>query len=141
MTAAPDCVFCKIVAGQIPSHTVLRDDACMAFLDVNRLADGHLLLIPLDHYSRLDEMPAEVTAAVARRLPELGRALVRATGAEGYNVLQNNGAVSGQAVPHVHFHLIPRRDADGLGYRWHPQSYPAGRAEELRTQLAKALGG
>ncbi|MCH7812608.1 MAG: HIT family protein [Planctomycetes bacterium] len=141
MTAAPDCVFCKIVAGKIPSHTVLRDDSCMAFLDVGPLADGHLLLIPLDHYERLDEVPAEVTAAVARRLPELGRALVQATGAEGYNVLQNNGVLAGQAVPHVHFHLIPRRDADGLGYRWHPKSYPTGRAEEICTQLAKALAG
>ncbi|MCP4249608.1 MAG: HIT family protein [bacterium] len=141
MKTAPDCVFCKIVAGQIPSHTVLRDDACMAFLDVGPLADGHLLLIPLAHYERLDEVPADLTASVTRRLPELGRALVQATGADGYNVLQNNGAVSGQVVPHVHFHLIPRRDADGLGYRWHPKSYPEGRAEELLAQLTDALAG
>ena len=141
MAADPDCVFCKIVAGDIPSHGVLRTDSCLAFLDVGPLADGHLLLIPLEHYRRLEDMSAEMVADLCGRLPELGRAVVRVAGADGYNVLQNNGRVAGQVVEHVHFHLIPRRADDGLGYRWLPKSYPQGRAEQLRDQLRAALGG
>ena len=86
MAADPDCVFCKIVAGDIPSHGVLRTDSCLAFLDVGPLADGHLLLIPLEHYRRLEDMSAEMVADLCGRLPELGRAVVRVAGADGYNV-------------------------------------------------------
>ncbi len=141
MTAHRDCVFCKIVAGEIPSHNVLTTEAARAFLDVGPLADGHLLLIPTEHYERLEEMPTEVAAEVCGLLPRLGRALLQVTGSPGYNVLQNNGAVAGQVVPHVHFHLIPRVEGDGLGYRWLPQSYREGRAEALHREFQAVLGG
>lgn len=141
MAADPDCVFCKIVAGLIPSQAVLQTEAALAFLDVGPLSDGHLLVIPRDHYGRLEEMPAAVVSEIGGLLPRLGQALVQVTGALGYNVLQNNGRVAGQVVPHVHFHLIPRAEGDGLGYRWHPQSYPEGRADELRRRFLAALGG
>ncbi len=141
MSADSQCVFCKIVAGQIPSVGVLRTDTCMAFLDINPLADGHLLLIPLEHYGRLEDMPPAVVAGLCRHLPGLGRAVSRVTGAEGYNVLQNNGPQAGQVVAHVHFHVIPRTADDGLGYRWPAKSYPPGRVEQLRDRLTAELGG
>jgi histidine triad (HIT) family protein len=141
MTSDPDCVFCKIAAGDIPSHRVLESDAALAFLDIGPLSDGHLLLIPRDHFERLEEMPEDVAGEICRLLPRLGKALMQVTQAGGYNVLQNNGRVSGQEVPHVHFHLIARSAGDSLGYRWHPKSYAEGRAQELQSLLQTALGG
>ena len=139
MPADQNCVFCKIAAGQIPAAVVFRTDSCLAFMDIGPLADGHLLLIPVDHYERMEEMPADVAGKLCGQLPKLGAALVEVTGASGYNILQNNGRVSGQEVGHVHIHLIPRSKGDGLGYRWHPKSYPEGRAEQLAERFRTAL--
>jgi histidine triad (HIT) family protein len=137
--AQADCVFCKIVAGQVPSAKVYEDDACIAFLDIGPLADAHLLLVPRAHYEWISDMPAEQVAAVAGRIPQLARAVMKVSRAEGFNVLQNNGKASGQAVPHVHFHIIPRREGDGLGYRWNAGRYPAGKLEELQQAVLRAL--
>lgn len=133
------CVFCKIVRGQIPALRVYEDDHCLAFLDIGPLAEGHLLLIPKAHYQRLEDMPADEISAVFGQVPRLARAVMKVSGANAYNVLQNNGQPAGQEVPHVHFHIIPRVPSDGLGYRWNASKYPAGRGEELRQRLADAL--
>lgn len=139
MGADPGCVFCSIVAGKIPALRVYEDDAILSFLDIGPLAEGHLLIIPKSHWERLEETDPEVLAHLARQLPRLAAAVVAVTGAAGYNLLQNNGRVSGQEVPHVHFHIIPRAQGDGLGYRWLASSYPAGRGEALRQKLLDAL--
>jgi histidine triad (HIT) family protein len=99
-----------------------------------------LLVIPKEHAERLEEMTPDTLRHLASRLPVLARAVLAVTQAAGYNLLQNNGRVSGQEVPHVHFHIIPRASGDGLGYRWLASSYPAGRGEELRQAMIKALG-
>jgi histidine triad (HIT) family protein len=135
-----DCVFCKIVAGQIPSARVYEDDACIAFLDIGPLADAHLLIVPKEHYEWITDMPAQAVAAVTQSIPQLAQAVMKVTGASGFNVLQNNGKVSGQAVPHVHFHIIPRREGDGLGYRWNAGKYPEGRLQELQQAVRDAMG-
>lgn len=133
------CVFCKIIAGEIPSHRVLETPASVAFLDVGPLAEGHVLLLPRRHAERLEHLSAEEMADLARSLPALAAAISAVTGAAGLNLLQNNGAAAGQVVPHVHFHLIPRREGDGLGYRWNPGQYSAGRAEAIRAALRGVL--
>ena len=133
------CIFCKIVAGEIPALRVFEDDAVLAFLDVGPLAEGHVLVVPKQHYERLEDMSGDAVAAVTRHLPKLGRAVVKAMSVPGYNVLQNNGKESGQVVPHVHIHIIPRVAADGLGYRWNASEYPSGRAEEVQRQIVAAL--
>lgn len=139
MPADPNCVFCKIVAGTIPAHIVHRCEHTLAFLDVNPLAEGHLLIIPRDHYADLSELPDEAAAAIGAQLPRLARAVLTATGAEGVNTLANQGKAAGQVVPHVHFHLIPRRTGDGLGYRWNAGTYDPGRDVEMATQIKAAL--
>ncbi len=136
----PNCIFCKIVAGQIPAMKVYEDEAILAFLDIGPLAEGHLLIIPKEHAERLEEVNPDVLAQLARQLPRLARAVLSVTQAAGYNLLQNNGRVSGQEVPHVHFHIIPRAAGDGLGYRWLASKYPPGRGEELQKKLLEALG-
>lgn len=139
MTASSDCVFCKIVSGDIRAVTILDTEHAYAFLDIAPLAEGHTLLIPRDHVESLEQMPPEGLARLMRELPRLARTVASATGAEGLNILQNNGRVAGQVVDHVHFHIIPRRSGDGLGYRWNAGAYPEGRAEALQAQIREAL--
>ena len=140
MGVDPDCIFCKIVSGEIPCLLVHEDEHSFSFLDINPLADAHLLLIPRRHFVRIDEMTPEAIGQVTRHLPRLAAAVVAATGAEGYNVLQNNGAVAGQAVGHVHFHIIPRASGDGLGYRWNAGRYKPGRDQEVQGKILAAMG-
>jgi len=134
------CIFCRIAKGDIPSMKVFEDDACLAFLDIGPLAEGHVLIVPKTHRERLEEMTPEEVAAITRHLPRLARAMLAATGAKAYNVLQNNGKAAQQSVGHVHFHIIPRKEGDALGYRWPASSYPPGRGEELRQKVVAALG-
>lgn len=139
MARDSDCVFCKIVAGEIPAAVVYEDELLFSFLDVGPLAEGHLLVIPRDHCSKLVDVPADKCARLASKLPMLGRALLEVTGAEGFNLLCNQGSVAGQVVQHVHFHLIPRRAGDALGYRWNAGSYPEGAAEKTAEAYKAAI--
>jgi len=124
MTDTSQCIFCKIVAGEIPAATVLQNAAAVAFMDVGPLAEGHLLLIPPRHYQTIDQMPADEAAGMLRHLPTLVRAVREATGCEGVNVLQNNGRVAHQVVDHVHVHVIPRNTGDAFDFNWPSGQYP-----------------
>jgi len=134
-----DCVFCKIIKGDIPSSKVYEDENCYAFLDIAPLSWGHTLIIPKQHYEHITEMPPEQVAALSSVIPKLAAAVIKATDAEGLNVLQNNGAVAGQAVAHLHVHLIPRHSGDGLGYRWNAKQYPQGCLETYHRNILDAL--
>ena len=123
---ADDCIFCKIIAGQIPCHKLYEDGRVLAFLDVGPLSLGHALVIPKKHAQTLDQLSSEDGAAIGALLPRLSKAVCDATGVQDYNILQNNGKPAHQAVMHVHFHIIPKPDADrGLGVGW-----PAGKLED-----------
>jgi len=113
-----DCIFCKIVAGAIPCTRIYEDDQVLSFMDVGPISPGHTLLVPKKHYAAIMEMSAEEVAALFRPVAALAAAVKAAVGADGINVLQNNGATAGQVVPHLHIHLIPRWPGDGLGFRW-----------------------
>ena len=114
-----DTIFRKILSGDIPCHQVYRDDQVLAFLDINPLSPGHTLVIPVEPAETLDQLSDESAAAIGRVLPRIARAVLKATGAKDYNVIQNNGAAAHQAVAHVHFHIIPRfEDGRGLGIGW-----------------------
>ena len=114
-----DTVFAKILRGEIPCHRVYEDDAVLAFLDVNPLSRGHTLVIPKEPAATLDQLSDAAAAAVGRALPRIARAVLAATGATEFNVLQNNGPGAHQAVFHVHFHVIPKLDdGRGLGIDW-----------------------
>ena len=137
--ADPNCIFCKIVAGQIPCAKVYEDSYCLAFLDIGPLAEGHVLVIPKTHAVTLDGLGADQAAGMLRNLPALVQAVQAATGCEGTNVLQNNGRVAHQVVPHVHFHIIPRRTGDEFHFNWPAGQYPPGRAEQLAEAIKKHL--
>ena len=132
-----DDIFCRIIAGEIPCHRVYEDERVLAFLDVGPLARGHTLVIPKEHAATMEELSDESAAALGRVLPRLCRAVTEAVGTAAYNVLQNNGAMSGQAVAHVHIHIIPRTEGDGLGYRWNAGELTD--AEGLVKKITAAL--
>ena len=108
------CIFCRIVKGEIPGMRVYEDDDVVAFLDINPISRGHTLLIPKGHYETLVDIPDEVSPAVIRALARVGKAIMAAMGADGFNCLQNNFPASGQVVFHSHWHIIPRYEGDGL---------------------------
>ena len=135
-----ECIFCRIVEGKIPCARIYEDDEVLAFLDIGPLAPGHILLIPKRHFERIWEVPSELLVTLVRKLPRLSRALLEATGAQGLNILQNNGPVSGQAVSHLHLHLIPRTAGDGLGYRWNAGRYGPGEIESVQKRILGAMG-
>ena len=133
-------VFQRIIDGEIPAHKVYENDHVLAFLDVNPLSRGHVLLIPKEPAETLDQLSPDSAAALGRALPQVCRGVVEATGTQAYNVLQNNGSRAHQAVMHVHFHIIPKpADGGGLGIGW-----PAGElgddAEDLATEIRGAIG-
>ena len=134
--AAQDSIFTKIVKGEIPCHRVFESERILAFLDITPLSEGHTLVIPKQQVERLEDLPPEDTAELACQLGAIAKRVVAATAAEGYNILQNNGRVAGQEVPHVHFHIIPRRAGDGLGYRWNAKPADHGALAELAQRIS-----
>jgi histidine triad (HIT) family protein len=111
----------------------------LAFLDIFPLAPGHTLVIPKERKALLHELSDEQAAAIGRVLPRIARAVLKATGATAYNVLQNNGSAAHQAVHHVHFHIIPKHGDRGLGIGWHPSKLEGAEATELRERIVEAL--
>jgi len=134
-----DCIFCKIVEGRIPVTKVYEDDVVLAFLDIGPLSDGHTLLIPKQHCTKVDECSAELLGETASRLGKITKAVVKATKADGYNVLCNNGRAAGQLVEHLHFHIIPRKSGDGVFDRWPAYKYPQGRIEKIADEIKQLL--
>lgn len=104
-----DCIFCKIIDGEIPSYTVYEDDVVKAFLDISQGTPGHTLVVPKKHVKDLFEYDEDLAAAVFSRLPKIARAIKKSNPAiKGMNVVNNNGEVAYQSVFHSHIHLIPR---------------------------------
>ena len=109
-----DCIFCKIVAGEIPAVKVLDEELVLAFMDINPASRGHLLVIPKRHAGDIFEISEADLAAVTGATKRCARAVKEALKAEGVTVLQLNGRVAGQVVPHLHIHIMPRWENDGL---------------------------
>jgi len=132
-------IFDKILAGEIPSYTVYEDEYVYSFLDINPISVGHTLVIPREARARLHELSDESSAAIGRALPRICRAVMKASGARDYNVLQNNGAPAHQAVFHVHFHIIPKFADQGLEMGWQPGQLAAESAEKLIASMQQSL--
>jgi len=134
-----ECVFCKIIAGQVPAAMLLETDKAVSFLDINPVNPGHALVMPRRHVTsmldlRQDEL--HVLIFIARRL---AAAILDATGAEGFNLLLNSGRPAGQIIDHAHMHVIPRRSDDGFSLGWRQQSYEEGELERLQRAIRDRL--
>ncbi len=132
-------VFDKILDGEIPCHRVYENEHVLSFLDIGPLSRGHTLVIPKERKARLHELSDDSAAAIGRVLPRIARAVMTATGASDYNVLQNNGPAAHQAVDHVHFHIIPRYEESGLGIVWKPGELDDANARSLLERIGEHL--
>lgn len=141
LSAAADCIFCAIVAGEIEAEIVLEEDRTLAFLDHRPLFPGHALLVPREHHETIEDLPPELIEPLFADARRLARAVREAMGAQGTFVAMNN-TVS-QSVPHLHVHVVPRRRKDGLrGFFWPRRPYSdAGKmvtvGERIRAELAR----
>jgi histidine triad (HIT) family protein len=135
-----DCIFCKIVAGQIPAAKVYEDDAAICIMDIGPIIKGHTLVIPKTHVDPLTAAPDALLGRLILLVKKIARAQQAAFHADGVNVVQNNGRVAGQAVPHLHFHVIPRFEGDGHRWNWAAKSYedPA-EMQKLADAMRRAL--
>ena len=133
-----DCIFCKIAKGEIPSSKIYEDDNYLAFLDINPVAHGHTLVIPKIHTADIFDTPESVFSGLTAIAKKIAKAVVCATAAEGVNFSINNGAAAGQAVFHIHIHLIPRKVADNLP-PWPHGRYASGEAEKIAEDIRRKL--
>ncbi|KAK0713138.1 HIT-like domain-containing protein [Lasiosphaeria miniovina] len=130
------CIFCKIIKGDIPCFKLFESDKTLAFLDINPLSRGHALVIPKFHGEKLTDIPDE---DLTELLP-VAKKLALATGAAEYNILQNNGAGAHQVVEHVHFHMIPKPNAqEGLGISWPQQPTDMDKLKALSEEIKSKM--
>jgi histidine triad (HIT) family protein len=135
-----ETIFAKILRGEIPCHKVYEDDLVLAFLDINPLSPGHTLVIPKEPAVTVDQLSDDSAAAIGRVLPRISRAVLKATGASEFNILQNNGPGAHQAVFHVHFHIIPKYpDGRGLGLEWKQGKLDSDQGKALAASIASQL--
>lgn len=132
---ATDCIFCKIIAGEIPCAKVYETDTVIGFLDISPVNKGHALIIPKGHYPQIWDVPNDMGQELLVAMKSVGQALMDVTGAQGLNIGMNNFAAAGQLVMHAHYHLIPRFDEDGL-ILWPGKSYAS--MDEMNA-LAKTI--
>jgi histidine triad (HIT) family protein len=135
--ADPDCLFCKLVAGEIPSHKIDEDDKTLAFMDINPWTRGHALVIPKAHSRNVYDIEPADLAAMHAAAQRVARRMRDRLASEGVNIIQSSEPVAMQTVFHTHVHVIPRYSDDGLRLPAHPQ---AADDEEL-AQLAEELSG
>ena len=141
-SAKSDCIICKILDGTEPASFVYRDDQCAAFMDIQPVNEGHLLVVPKDHAPFMEDLDAESAAHLMRVAHKLTGA-VRASGirCEGINLFLADGEAAGQEVFHVHLHLFPRYEGDGFGLRFGPhyKKRPRVELDETARQIREAL--
>jgi len=132
------CVFCEIIAGEVPAHTVLETDDLLAFLDTRPVFKGHVLLVPREHVETLPDLPGEARDGFLAAAQQLATAVKEGLGAQGSFVAINN-TVS-QSVPHLHLHVVPRTKGDGLrGFFWPRTKYADGEAATYARRLREVL--
>jgi histidine triad (HIT) family protein len=134
-----DCIFCKIVNKEIPSTKVYEDEKILSFMDINPNNKGHCLVITKKHYETLNDIPENELKELILIVQKVSKAVVNATSCHGFNVVMNNKKASGQLVPHVHFHVIPRFDNDNVMGKWKTTKYNEHELEEYGNAIKKKI--
>ncbi len=135
----PECIFCRIIVGDVPSSRVLENDAAVAFLDIRPVNHGHVLLVPREHHASIADLSDEAVAETAVLIPRLVRAVMKATGADGLNLIVNNGRAAGQTVDHGHWHLIPRFNVDAVDWPWPHAEYSGDELGQMQFRIEREL--
>ena len=132
-----DCIFCKLANGVFPTNSIYEDEDFNVILDVGPATKGHALILPKEHYANLYELPEEKAAKVMILAKKLATKMTDRLGADGFNLVQNNGTCAGQTVFHFHFHLIPRYENDGQNMLWNQTSPSAEELANIKDILTK----
>lgn len=131
-----DCIFCKVVKGDLPHYKVYEDKHVLAFLDASPATKGHTLVIPKKHVKTVDKLSEKEMMYLGKGVLKISKALLKFN--QGMNIMQNNNSIAGQEVDHVHFHLVPRNKTDKGRFSWKGESY-AGKPDELTAQKIKSF--
>lgn len=133
-----DCVFCKIIQGELPCHKIYEDKRVISFLDINPINKGHVLILPKDHYLNLMDTPPDLLKDLIVAVQKLAPAISEGVGAKDFNLGVNNGPASGQIVAHLHFHLIPRFLTDNL-YPWPGKTLADDEMKRIAENIKKLI--
>jgi histidine triad (HIT) family protein len=133
-----ECIYCKIIAGDIPSYKVYEDGKVTAFFDILPISPGHTIIVPKTHVADIEDLTDEDFKAMAAVVKKIGKAVMDGLGVKGYSVFLDNKSAANQHVPHVHFHLVPRKEGDGLE-RWPQSGYGDGEAEFCLKKIKAKL--
>lgn len=130
----PECIFCKIIAGDLPGYVVYEDSKVMAFFDILPISQGHTIVVPKTHVADLEDLSEEDLCSMSVAVKKIGKAMIEGLGVKGYSVFLDNKSAANQHVPHVHFHVVPRAEGDGLE-RWPQSGYGDGEAEHCLKKI------
>jgi histidine triad (HIT) family protein len=133
-----DCVFCKIIKKEIPADIVYEDRNSLAFLDINPVSSGHVLVVTKKHFKNIYDTPDEIVGEAAKLAKKISHVVKTAMRADGVNITMNNDEAAGQKIFHAHIHVIPRFADDGLEM-WHSQTYALGEKEAVAKKIIQAL--
>lgn len=133
-----DCLFCKIIQGEIPAAKIYEDDNVLAFLDINPVNPGHTLIVPKIHSDGLLDADDQVLGQMIVVTKKVAEAILQGLEYEAFNLEQNNGSIAGQVIPHLHWHIVPRTAEDGLKH-WPGKEYAEGQAAEIADKIKSQL--
>ena len=134
-----NCIFCKIIAGEIPSAKVYEDEFVYAFLDISPINKGHVLVIPKEHHESVAAVNEETVGRLMKVGSRIGIALKRELDADAYNLHLADGTAAGQVVMHAHLHIVPRWIEDGFHWNWRQLSYNDGEMADISAKISKRL--
>ncbi len=134
-----ECIFCKIVRGEIPSKKVFEGRGVIAFLDINPASKGHTLVIPKKHFENFLDISEEDLKELIVSAQKIAKAVQKATASEGFNIHVSTGKAAGQVVFHLHIHIVPRTSNDNVGLKWTHVSYAEGEAQELLEKIVENM--
>ena len=134
-----DCIFCRIISGEIPSTTINENSKFKVIMDIAPANKGHVLILPKEHYDNIYDIDTATAGELFELAVMTARALKSVLDCDGMNILQNNGTVAGQTVFHFHMHIIPRYEGDTVNIGWKELSYEDGEMEQLREAIRKEM--
>ncbi len=130
-----DCVFCKIVLGEIFSFKVFESENAFAFLDINPASKGHSLVVPKKHFENFEDVSEQVLKELILSVQRTAKAVKKAVGCSGFNIFVSNGKSAGQVIFHLHFHIVPRFENDSVGLNWNTVSFAEKELEQLALKI------
>ena len=133
-----ECLFCKIVKGELPSSKIYEDEDTLAFLDLFPVNKGHSLVISKEHYENIFDVPEESLSKISSVMKNVADAVKKGVNADGISIAQSNGKDAGQVIPHIHFHVMPRFKDDGLKL-WPQGKYEEGEMDKFKEDISKFL--